>query len=229
MNYLYWDIDGTLLLTSRAGSDALIEAIKLKFNIRDFTFSHSLAGCTDTYIVKTAIKEIKGTCSAADAAGLLIHYYRLLPEYLSKRQGHLLPNIANTLQSLHQDNKKSFTSALLTGNATLAAHMKLKHFGLEKYFNYPLSVFGELSEDRNLLAQIAFHKLNLVTPNIEPENIIIIGDTPNDIKCAQAIGARSLIILAGSSYSEKELASHNPWKIIKELPFDTREFIDELA
>jgi phosphoglycolate phosphatase-like HAD superfamily hydrolase len=107
--------------------------------------------------------------------------------------------------------------------------MKLKHYGIEKYFDYGLSAFGELSEDRTILAQAAFQKLYVKNPSIKPEEVTIIGDTPNDIKCANAIGARSLIVLAGSSYSAEELAKHKPWKIIKKLPDKSQEFLTELA
>ncbi|HIU63426.1 MAG TPA: HAD family hydrolase [Candidatus Avacidaminococcus intestinavium] len=222
MHYLYWDIDGTLLLTGHAGIAALQEAIRLKFNTNDFQFSHTLAGCTDTQIVKTAIKEIKGSCTAADAAGVLIHYYRLLPDFLAKHHGYLLPNVEQTLASLP---KANFTSALLTGNASPAAHLKLKHFGLTTHFDYTLSVFGELSEDRDMLAQVALHKLKLQNPKITANQITIIGDTPNDIKCAHAIGARSLIVLSGSTYSATELASYHPWKIIPELPVAIKDLL----
>ena len=200
MNYLFWDIDGTLLLSARAGIDALKEAIRIRYNCNDFTFSHELAGCTDSHIIKRAITDIKGSCKASDAAGLLILYYRLLPEFLQSHKGRLLPNVENVLNYLDQ-NEAGYISALLTGNAGHAAHMKLKHYGIFLFFDYSLSAFGELSEDRTILAQAAFHKLYVKNPAIKPEEVTIIGDTPNDIKCAKAIGARSLIVLAGSSYS----------------------------
>ena len=228
MKNLFWDIDGTLLLSARAGIDALKEAIRIRYNCSDFTFSHELAGCTDSHIIKTAITDIKGSCKASDAAGLLILYYRLLPEFLQSHQGRLLPNVKNVLTYLKQ-NETGYTSALLTGNVGHAAHMKLKHYGIENYFDYSLSAFGELSEDRTILAQAAFQKIYVKNPAIKPEEVTIIGDTPNDIKCANAIGVRSLIVLAGSSYSTEELAKHKPWKIIKKLPDNSQEFLTELA
>ena len=54
----------------------------------------------------------------------------------------------------------------------------------------------------------------MLEPDLTPDNVIIVGDTPNDILCAQAIKARSLIILAGSTYNTEELKSYNPWQII---------------
>ncbi|MEG0798028.1 MAG: HAD hydrolase-like protein [Acidaminococcaceae bacterium] len=224
MKYLFWDIDGTLLLTGRAGIDALREAIRTRFHNNDFDFSHGLAGCTDSYIIKQAITDLKGRCTAADAAGLLILYNQLLPAALLTHQGKLMPNVQTTLAYLQQT-QTNYTSALLTGNCSTAAHLKLKHYGLEPYFDYRLSTFGELSEERTLLAQAALQKLYVQNTAINPQTLTIIGDTPHDIKCAQAIGARCLIILAGSGYSEAELQEQRPWKIIKELPSDPQAFV----
>lgn len=228
MQYLFWDIDGTLLLTARAGIDALKEAINIKYRNNEFDFSHGLAGKTDSFIIKNAIKDLKGSCNAADAAGLLILYNQLLPDFLQSHKGKVLPNVVTTLAYL-QEKAPQYTSALLTGNCSRAAHMKLKHYKLEQYFNYQLSAFGELSEDRDMLAKAAFQKLYIQNPQIKPEEVLIIGDTPHDIQCAQAIGARCLIILSGSFYEEAELQTYNPWKIIAELPANPEDFLKLLT
>ena len=39
MKYLFWDVDGTLLLTQRAGIDALKESIRIRFGKENFEFS----------------------------------------------------------------------------------------------------------------------------------------------------------------------------------------------
>lgn len=228
MKYLLWDIDGTLLLSARAGIDALREAIRLRYDCNGFEFSHELAGCTDSHIVKKAITDLKGSCKSSDAAGLMILYHRLLPDFLKSHPGYLLPNVQNVLSYL-KDNDTGYRSALLTGNAGRAARMKLSHYGIEAFFDYSISAFGELSENRSVLAEAVFQKLYVQNPAIRAEEITIIGDTPHDIKCAEAIGARSLIILAGSSYNEEELRKYNPWKILPRLPDDSNDFLSELS
>ena len=98
MKYIFWDIDGTLLKTGLAGVDALRDAIKFRFGIENFQFSHPLAGMTDSFIFKQTIRDIKGSFNAADAAGLLIHYHQLLEKYLPSHPGSLMPNVKETLQ-----------------------------------------------------------------------------------------------------------------------------------
>lgn len=224
MKYILWDIDGTLLKTGLAGVDAVRDAIKIRFGIENFQFSHPLAGMTDSFIFKQTIKDIKGRCTAADAASLLIHYHRLLEKYLPTHTGSLMPNVKETLQyfASHQTDYKT---CLLTGNTRAGAFAKLRHYGIAQYFDSRYSACGELSEDRCELAKTAYQRLYLLDPDITPDKVIIIGDTPNDILCAQAIKARSLILLAGSTCDETDLASYNPWKILPQLPDDPQKFI----
>ncbi len=223
MKYIFWDIDGTLLLTGLAGADALRRAIKMQFGVEDFQFSHPLAGATDSYIVKQICIDIKGHCRTFDAANLLINYHRLLPQFLNERQGRLMPNVAETLAYFAR--QEAFKTCLLTGNTTSGAYYKLKRYGIDRYFDSHYAICGELSEDRNELARIALKRLQLLHPQeeISGSDIFFIGDTPNDINCAHAIGARCLAVLAGSTYSRKQLAEHKPWQLLDKLPDNPQE------
>lgn len=147
MKYIFWDIDGTLLLTGMAGADALRACIKQQFGVENFQFSHPLAGATDSQIIKQICIDIKGRCRTFDAANLLINYHRLLPQYLQERQGRLMPNVAETLA--YFDGLEGFTTCLLTGNTTTGAYAKLNRYGIDKYFDSHYAVCGELSENRD--------------------------------------------------------------------------------
>ena len=223
MKYIFWDIDGTLLLTGLAGADALRACIKQQFGVEDFQFSHPLAGATDSQIIKQICIDIKGRCRTFDAANLLINYHRLLPQYLQERQGRLMPNVAETLA--YFAGQEGFTTCLLTGNTITGAYAKLNRYGIDKYFDSHYAVCGELSEDRDELAKIALRRLQLLHPDeeITGGDVFFIGDTPNDIKCAKAISARCLVVLAGSTYTREQLAECEPWKILDELPADPKE------
>lgn len=228
MKYILWDIDGTLLLTNRAGIAALREAIRLRYGKDDFDFTHGMAGRTDSFIIKQSITDIKGRCTAADAANLAITYNMLLPRFLRERKGHVLPNVVSTLDFLAQHPDK-YTNVLLTGNFSEAAHAKVTHYGLEQFFNYRLSSFGEISEDRNMLAQAALEKLYLADNTINPAtDVLVIGDTPHDIACAAAIKARCLAILSGSFYDAAELEAAHPYAVLPELPAKPAEFVKYL-
>jgi phosphoglycolate phosphatase-like HAD superfamily hydrolase len=224
MKYLLWDIDGTLLLTNYAGVTALRSTIKDQYGIDNFKFSQGMSGRTDSFIARNAIKDIKGSCSDKEITKLLTDYATRLPGTLIERQGHLLPNVVDTLE-LFAGNP-AFTSALLTGNCVVAAHAKLAHFGIDNFFDYNLSAFGDSNDDREHVAATAKKKILSFDPSVQNSDIIVIGDTPHDITCARSIDAPCLVILTGSLYSRKDLAALNPWKIIQELPKDRQSLIE---
>ena len=47
--------------------------------------------------------------------------------------------------------------------------------------------------------------------------MFVIGDTPHDIECANAIGVRTIAVATGG-YSVEELREHQPWQLFEELP-----------
>ena len=222
MKYIYWDIDGTLLSSGWAGADALRAAVKERFGVENYQFKYSLAGCTDTQIVKDICLDVSGKCRASDVANLLIIYHRLLPASLASHNGKLHPNVLSSLQYI-ASKPSAYKNCLLTGNTQTGAYLKLARYQIDKFFSSDYSACGELDEDRCRLARIGFWRLQLLHPEVTANDLLIIGDTPNDAACAEAIGARSLIVLAGSSFSRQELAPANPWKIIDSLPENPAE------
>ncbi|WP_405380750.1 HAD family hydrolase, partial [Phascolarctobacterium sp.] len=184
MKYLMWDVDGTLILTGGAGKDAMINVIKDYYFLDAFDFTTSLAGRTDSDIIKGVVTRLRGCCSTAEAAGLLIRYHMELPKQLPLHQGRVLKNVEKTLQYFHRPESK-YMNCLLTGNTRTGAQLKLSYFGLDKYFSFDHSVFGEISESRQELARIAFSRLFLENnQSFTPDKMIFIGDTPNDVACA---------------------------------------------
>ncbi len=222
MKYIFWDIDGTLLLTGGAGGQAMIDVIKEHYFLKDFKFEKSLAGRTDSEIIKNAGLQIKGKFNAADAANLLIRYHMKQPQYLERCFGSWLYNVEQTLE-FFDDPANGYTNCLLTGNTKTGSKLKLARYGIEKYFDFNRSMFGEASEERTQLAKILWQRFYAADPTITPDKFIFIGDTPNDVACANAIDARCLVVLYGSGYEREDFANVKPWKIIDRLPDDPQE------
>lgn len=222
MKYLMWDIDGTLLLTGGAGGQAMIQVIKDYYFLDAFQFQGSLAGRTDSEIIKSAVTFIRGRCHLAEAASLLIRYHMALPKFLPKYKGRVMKNVERTLQYFQRPESK-YENCLLTGNTRTGAKLKLAYYKLDQYFNFDHSAFGELAEDRRELAKIALQRFYINNPQVSAKDLIFIGDTFNDVICAEAIGARCLIVLDGSSKKREDFAECKPWKIIDYLPDDPAE------
>jgi len=145
-------------------------------------------------------------------------YEEGLPAALPLKQGRVLTNVREILE--HLDGRDDVRSYLLTGNTRGGAKAKLAHYDLFKYF--PDGAFAEDTSDR---ATIAMRALDLArrTGPIAEARLFVIGDTPHDIHCANAIGARTIAVATGG-YTVEELAEHGPWRVIEELP-SPREFL----
>jgi phosphoglycolate phosphatase-like HAD superfamily hydrolase len=93
--------------------------------------------------------------------------------------------------------------------------MKLARFDLHPHFVD--GAFGDDAEDRNLLGPVAMRRMSAATGrSYAVEDVIVIGDTPKDIACAHAIGARCLAV--GTGHFEAEaLRVHQPWMCLESL------------
>lgn len=223
MKHLMWDIDGTLLLTNMAGYDALCKAVMDYYFLDAYEIGSSLAGRTDSDIIKNIITHIRGRFIPAEAASILIRYSMELSKQLPTHQGRVMKNVEKTLAHFCKPNSK-YENCLCTGNIQNGAKQKLAHYKLDHYFNFNHSVFGELAEDRTMLARFALHRMYLEDRSTLPTDFIFIGDTPNDVRCANAIGARCIIVLDGSASNRDDFNEVLPWKILDFLPDNPEEF-----
>jgi phosphoglycolate phosphatase-like HAD superfamily hydrolase len=106
----------------------------------------------------------------------------------------VLPGVTALLDAL--DREAGVVSALLTGNFQRGAAVKLGHFGLWRRFEF--GAFGDDHADRRALVPIAVERARAAGTAVPPpEGIVIIGDTPNDIDCAKAYGARAIGVATG--------------------------------
>ena len=97
---------------------------------------------------------------------------------------------------------------LLTGNIRLGAEIKLRHFNLWNVFQ--TGAFADDHEERDRIAAVARQRgSRLLGEELRGDQVLVIGDTPHDIRCARAIGAKVLAVATGGSRLE-ELERHQP-------------------
>jgi phosphoglycolate phosphatase len=200
MLYLF-DIDGTLVDTSGAGMKSLQDA-----SIR--LFGHEgplldLAGSTDLGVVALIHSHFGVESTAEQIERYFSTYLECLEHNLAGGgfPGKVLDGVPEILAEL--SNLPGSSIGLLTGNISGGAASKMRHFGLDTYF--PFGAYGCDHADRNLLGPIALERAYKHTSrNFRPDEIWVIGDTPKDIDCAHAIGARCLAVATGR-YSLSEL------------------------
>jgi phosphoglycolate phosphatase-like HAD superfamily hydrolase len=138
-------------------------------------------------------------------------YARLLPARLHWRRGHVLPNVRENLDAFAA--RGDVTNMLLTGNIPGGAEAKLRHYDLWEYFEAG-GAFSEYGSDRPSIARRAAE----LAGDPPGERMIVIGDTPHDVSCGKAIGARTVAVATGPGYALAQLRAHDPWLALEELP-----------
>lgn len=104
---------------------------------------------------------------------------------------------------------------LLTGNIRLGAEIKLRHTGLWETFE--MGAFADDSEDRNLIAVAARDRgSRLLGKALRGEEVLVIGDTPHDIRCGRFIHAKVLAVATGGA-TLGELKEHQPDWLVENL------------
>ena len=213
MIVVFWDIDGTLLTTGRAGmfawEDSLRELVRNEFDLTDFR----TAGLTDYQIAQRTLEIVGADTSPATIERFLRRYEELLPASLPRRQGRVLDNVREILEHLRAE-RPEVRSYLLTGNTRAGARAKLSYYGLDEFF-----ADGAFAEDLGARSTIASRALELArrAGPVDDETIFVVGDTPHDIECANAIGAKTIAVATGG-YSVDELRPHHPWRLFEILP-----------
>jgi phosphoglycolate phosphatase len=220
---LLFDIDGTLITSGGAGEQALKDAMRTRFGVEEDLNGISLAGATDANIAMQLLNRHGLNDVPENIVALLDEYLLHLRVRISQRKGFLMPGILELLKELHR--RPEAVLALLTGNIERGAEIKLAHYGVWHFFE-----FGAFADDHHLRNELGkFAKARALERHGEEfpsERIFVIGDTPRDIECGRAIGARTIAIATGQFCSD-ELAAHRPDFLFEDLS-DTAKVIKAL-
>ena len=195
MRTLLFDIDGTLLITHRAGGQALAEAMRVEFQVESFsTEGISFAGRTDRDLTAEILKLAKLDPSVQNVGRLRRRYSQVLRTAIATIPGQVLPGVFDLLEQLIRQPKVAL--AVMTGNFPETARIKLEAYGLMDYF--PWLMGGDLDPIRCDMARRTKRHIENKHGAQATEDIIVIGDTTNDVKCARSIEARCLAVCTGS-------------------------------
>lgn len=207
-----FDIDGTLLASGGAGKAALESAFTEEFQT-ELRFQVPYSGRTDRAIIRDLLHAHSIDETPDVRRRLFDGYLRRLPGCLRAHRGRILPGIQELLGHLQARNHCAL--GLLTGNVRAGAHAKLGHFGLNEHFRF--GGFGDEHLDRDDVAREALAVVRRdVDADVRPDNIWVIGDTPLDVQCARAIGARVATVATGV-HSFDELIATEPDVALRDL------------
>lgn len=211
---LLWDIDGTLVCTDRAGERSLLLLIRDLYQ-RDLKdkLPVALQGRTDTSIIRDIFDYLGVPHTPEEALRFQKAYLALLPKTLSAGKARLQPGIREALDAVHAH--PEIHQGLLTGNIEEGARLKLSHLDIWHYFEF--GAYADDSSIRNELGPFALRRAReKLGIDFAPENVYIIGDTPHDIACGKAIGAKTIAVATGS-FAVAELEAEKPTHTFQDL------------
>lgn len=182
------------------------------------TSEYHYDGKTDRQIVRDLMRLEGLTDEGIDAQmdDLLAAYIHSLQVELAsgQRTMHVFEGVRELLDELERNER--IVLGLLTGNVEKGARAKLGAAGID-ISRFKVNAFGSDHEERPELPAIAQQRASEVLgADIKGDRLIVIGDTPADIRCGEAIGARAIGVATGR-YSAEELSRHEPYAVFETL------------
>jgi phosphoglycolate phosphatase len=199
---LLFDIDGTLLTCSGAGKKVLLATGQKLFG-DSFNFDLDTSGKLDTQIYKELSKLNSHLEMHTRHDEFRETYLKLLEFELNwENKAFLMPGIKVLLEDLRK--RQHITLGLLTGNYGPAAKLKLKAVDIQHDW-FSVTAFGDEGVTRPDLVELAMKRYReLKNETLHPREVVVIGDTPKDVACAQAHGCVAFAVATGR-WSVKQL------------------------
>jgi phosphoglycolate phosphatase-like HAD superfamily hydrolase len=205
MKLLLFDIDGTLLTTDGAGRTAMRQVAKELFSLEEDLTGITIDGNTDGGIVRQVLAKHALPVTKENINRYLEGYLICLKKNLSKTPGTILPGVSDLLNAV---DTVHCAKGLLTGNLECGAQLKLRAHRLADRFEF--GAFSDDSFNRNDLGPLAKARAEAkYNFPFDPSEMFVIGNTPHDIACGKAFGARTVAVATGG-YRAKDLAVHEP-------------------
>ena len=211
-----WDVDGTLVDAARLGRDAFFEAFERVTGAPPEELV-PFAGRTDLEIAH----DMLAAAGVDHAEELLDRFEEALVEAMAARvaelgrRGRALPGARASLERLQRED--GVVQSLLTGNVERNALLKLATFELAGYVDFAAGAYGSDHRVRGELVAIARHRAaRLHGIDLEPRDVVLVGDTPLDVAAARAGGARAVGVATGP-YDRDALAESGADAVLGDL------------
>ncbi len=186
-----FDIDGTLLKLKSGFMQEFIAGFFRNLGMKQ-------SGSADTSFAGRTDRDIFSS---------LMDHYGIAPDEFDRVKDVYVKELDSQLQPEHIDRldgvvesinfclENNIPIGLLTGNFEEAAYIKLRNSDLDSYFSF--GAFGCDHKDRKNLPAVALERARDKLGHVNASDLVIIGDTPNDINCANHSGSVSVAVATG--------------------------------
>jgi phosphoglycolate phosphatase-like HAD superfamily hydrolase len=202
---ILFDIDATLILTSRSGLWAMERAGRELFNPAFAIGDIEFAGRLDTLIIPELFDRNAVAVTPANLDAYKARYAELLEHRLADPAviKTVLPGIRELLAAIDARAAAGHdvTLGLLTGNYEHTGRCKLRHCGIDTS-RFVVNAFADdvthRGGSRDELPPIALRRYREHhRRDLHPSRAVIIGDSPWDVRCAKVNGCRALAVATG--------------------------------
>lgn len=207
MKLVLFDIDGTLLISRGIGRQAKRQAMLECFGTAGDLDNHVFGGKTDWRIVAELLAPYG---LSSDEVG------RAMPAYetvMARRmralrgcyQAEAIPAAMQLVAALRERDEALL--GLVTGNTSKTAAIKLDMAGYDRAW-FPLGAFGNESAERDDLTRLALRRArDHAGRAINGADVVVIGDTPDDVQAARAIDAIAVAVCTGYAPRDQLIGS----------------------
>lgn len=192
---ILFDLDGTVLSCDGAGGDAFAWACSEVLQREVARASIPFAGGTDPVLFRGVCEGFAVPVTDELCQRFQAIYVTRLRDEIGRARAALLPGARELIEALEP--LPGVTVGILTGNFALGAAIKLAAVGLDAQ-RFRVRACGDDGATRRDLPPVAMARYHALHGREVPrEQVIIIGDTPKDIDCAQAHGCVALAVATG--------------------------------
>ena len=207
---LFWDIDGTLLTTERAGILSFEDVFEQMTGTRVELTEAPTAGMTDYVIVERILREAGHANDEATVDTFLRLHGEQLADYLGRRQGHVMPGVREVLEDLEGRDDVREPPAHRQHRGGRAGEARALRTSRDSFRTAARSASARVTESTSRGARSS-------SPTA-PTNLYVIGDTPADIECGKAIGARTIAVATGSYSVRCTRGGTSRGRVLERLP-----------
>jgi phosphoglycolate phosphatase-like HAD superfamily hydrolase len=220
---ILFDIDNTLIKTSKAHMKAFSEAFKKVYGIESTIEIIDYSGMTDQQIIievlkKKGLNEQQIYLKIDECMKTMVEYFDSIKDSI---EINVLSGVPKLLEELKNQN---FLIGLVTGNLESIARSKMQKANLNHYFK--LGGFGSDDISRTKLIKLAIkraEKCNFKYKN----NVFLFGDTPKDMNAGNDAGVTTIGVATGI-YTKNDLENAAAHYIFDNL-HDTEEIISMIS
>lgn len=199
-----FDIDGTLLWPDGAGRESMRAALMRVYGTAGAIDSYKFGGKTDRSTVRNLME------GAGLPPELIWQHFDLFGDVMEEELHRLIAGGHHDVQPCpgahdlitHLAARDDVVIGLLTGNFRQTAWVKVEAAGFDATL-FPVGAYGNEAEERSDLPPIAVSRAGELTGfAFKGRQVVIVGDTVNDVTCGRGIGVRTIALLTGWSTRE---------------------------